>query len=359
MLRVLILDDDALFGRAVRSSLNQSELACEVAAVTTEAEAYAKVQQVETPFDVFLIDQRLGPGPDGITVLEELLRLSPDSETIVFTRVGDVEVSMRAYRAGAYRCLHKPVHPQELVLILHSLREWRDARQERDGLMVLTVIAERAQSALTLPDLGAVMTWGGCRFGFERARLWLLEEDGTMLIGLSQKGNPGLEEIADIRFAVAESPYVSRAITQREPSIFHGEEHGPSYLHRHIAEFQRPEGEWVILPLWLRNHCLGMLVLDNHSKPQRIRAQQRQELALLGQQVAAALERVQLYAQEQRKNRELDRAAGLESRGDRRPGHAAAGCPHASRPADGCEHLRGGLAQRTDRSQRITPGYRQ
>src|SRR5438094_663972 len=122
MLRVLILDDDLMFGRVVGRSLQQdSDLPCEVVAVRTDTEAREVVQQTEMPFDVFLIDQRLGPGPDGIAVLQDLLRLSPRSEAIVFTRVGDEEAGMRAYRAGAYRYLHKPVRPQELVSILRSL----------------------------------------------------------------------------------------------------------------------------------------------------------------------------------------------------------------------------------------------
>jgi len=181
MLRVLILDDDPLFGRTLERSLSRNEeLPCAVTAVTTDEAAYIMVERAETPFDVFLVDQRLGPGPDGITVLQELLHRSPYSSAIVFASF-DLDSGMQAYRAGAYRYLHKPFRPQELILILRSLCEWRTTRTERDGLRILAEVAEEAQRAHDAPSLGAVIVAGACRFGFGRARLWLLDEPFTAL----------------------------------------------------------------------------------------------------------------------------------------------------------------------------------
>lgn len=308
MLRVLILDDDRLFGRAVQRSLSQNkEMPCDALAVETAEAARSKVKSAEVPFDVFLIDQRLDADSDGITVLEELLYLSPRSEAIVFTRVGDEEASMRAYRAGAYLHLHKPLAVQDLVVSLRALQAWRAVRQERDALKILTTIAERAQRALTLPEMGEVITQGGCQLGFQRARLWSFDAESDTVIGLSQLGNQGLEPISAIHFAAHESPYISRALAQREPITFRGEEHGTSYLHRRYPGFLRPEGQWIVLSLRVGDRCLGLLVLDNYSTAQGIRPAQLQELTLLGQQVAAAFERVLLYEQQQIKSRELER----------------------------------------------------
>ncbi len=62
-IHVLILDDDDLFCRTLTDSLGRSQdLSFVVATATTEAAARQIVNVAARPFDVFLIDQRLGPG---------------------------------------------------------------------------------------------------------------------------------------------------------------------------------------------------------------------------------------------------------------------------------------------------------
>lgn len=132
MLNILILDDDPLFGKTLeRSLMRNQEFACSVTTSTSAEEAFSLVKKTTPIFDVFLVDQRLGPGSDGITVLQELLQYSPESEAIVFASL-DLDSGMQAYQAGAYRYLHKPFSTQELIMILRSLQEWRDARKKKE-----------------------------------------------------------------------------------------------------------------------------------------------------------------------------------------------------------------------------------
>lgn len=70
MNHVLILDDDELFARMLTDRLEkQSDLNVIITSTTTLEQA--KEIAVETPglYDVFLIDERLGPGPDGIDAI--------------------------------------------------------------------------------------------------------------------------------------------------------------------------------------------------------------------------------------------------------------------------------------------------
>jgi GAF domain-containing protein/ActR/RegA family two-component response regulator len=312
MFRVLILDDDPLFGKTLVRNLERTEeLGCKAVAYTTSEQVYEAVRQAEEPFDVFLIDYRLGPGENGIDVLRELLRLSPRSEAVMFTS-NDYDAGVQAYRAGAVRYLHKPFTIAELAMVLRWIQEWRKTKQQRDGLLILTEIARRAQRTRSVSELGDVIVEGGHRFGFQGARFWLRE--GEDLIGVSQYGLQGIPSISGIRFPICESPYASRTLVSREPIVFRSEEHGPSY---HNVGSEVPSGEWVSLPLWAGGRVLGMLMLDNHrdSEEHRIHPAQLQELTLLGEHLAVALERVQLYEQEQmqsielaRKSRDLERA---------------------------------------------------
>ncbi len=313
--RILILDDDDLFCRTLAVHLRrEKEPRFEVTTATTEEEARRAVTATAQPFDVFLIDQRLGPGPDGIEVMKELRRLSPDSEAIVFTGVDDPDGGLRAYQSGAYRYLSKPFDARELVWILRSLFEWRSARHERDWLRILTEITEETQHALSIQAVADVLVQGGLRLGFERARLWLRvaadDDSHQTLVGTSQAGHHSLYDFADIRMPVADSPYAHYVWTRRkrEPVFFQGRELGKGYLDRRLARrgFQPPVGEWVDIPLWAGERFMGILMLDNASLSIHLRSHQRRLLRLFGGQAAAALERAELYERERRKSQELE-----------------------------------------------------
>jgi GAF domain-containing protein/AmiR/NasT family two-component response regulator len=308
-IRVLILDDDELFCRTLADSLGRSqELSFVVETATNEAAAQQIVSDAAQPFDVFLIDQRLGPGKDGIEVLQELRQLSPAAEAIIFTGVDDTDAGLRAYQAGAHRYLTKPFDTHELVWILRSLRKWQDTQYERDWLEVLSAVAQDAQRAMSVHEVAAIVVQGGQRLGFERARLWLLSENQETLVGISQVGDDELGDFTGFRMPVSESTYAQRALRSREPSFFQGQEYGESYMERAITGggFRLPVGEWLMLPLWAAQRCLGALTLDNASQDRPLRPEQRRLLVLFGRQVAAALERARLYELEERKSKGLE-----------------------------------------------------
>ncbi|MFL5803519.1 MAG: GAF domain-containing protein [Roseiflexaceae bacterium] len=308
-IHVLILDDDDLFCRTLADSLGRNqELSFVVETATTEAAARQIVNVAARPFDVFLIDQRLGPGKDGIAVLRELRQLSPTTEAIIFTGVDDTDAGLRAYQAGAHRYLIKPFDTHELVWILRSLRKWRDTQYERDWLEVLTAVAQDAQRALSVHEVAAIVVQGGQRLGFERARLWLLSENQETLIGASQVGHDELDDFVSFPMPISESTYAQLALWKREPSFFQGQEHGEGYMERRVGDqgFKPPIGEWLMLPLWAAERCLGVLTLDNASQDRPLRPEQRRLLDLFGRQVAAALERARLYELEARKSKGLE-----------------------------------------------------
>lgn len=314
MLHVLILDDDAFFCELlVRSLCGNTALPIDAMAVMTAESAYTAVHQAASPFDVFLIDQRLGPDKDGVEVLRELLRLSPTTDAIVFTGFNDLDNGLRAYSAGAFRYLPKPVSPSDLVYNLQTLHAWRKTRHERDILKVLTDIAEQAQRAQSVAEMGEVIVEGGLRLGFERARLWLLNADGKTLIGSNHRGNQGLDGFVGFSFPSDASPYASQVLASREPMIFHDEVLGESYLNHPFAQhgYQGAKGEWIGLPLWLGERCLGILMLDNFTHPRAISVEQRRELILLGQQVAVALDRVQRAEREAQQQMEREVLAAI------------------------------------------------
>jgi GAF domain-containing protein/DNA-binding NarL/FixJ family response regulator len=308
-IRVLVLDDDELFCQTLAGSLMRNrDLAFDVVTATNEMEARAAVERATPPFDVFLIDQRLGPERDGIAVLQDLRRLSPESEAIIFTGIDDPDAGMRAYQSGAHRYLIKPFDTRELVWILRSLRKWRDTQYERDWLKVLTEVSEEAQRALSVQEMIGIIVQGGLRLGFERVRLWAVSDGQAELIGVGEIGNTDRGELIGLRIPIEQSTYIQRAFQRREPIFFQGQEHGEGYLERNISrdDFKPAVGEWLMMSLWAGKHCLGVLTLDNASEQRPLRPEQRRLLRLFGRQITAALERARLFALEERKSKELE-----------------------------------------------------
>jgi DNA-binding NarL/FixJ family response regulator len=243
-MRILVLDDDAEYSEQVAEALRRKEPADEVQALATADAARLAVHAASLPFDVFLIDQKLDQGHDGIDLLRELRAHSPDTDAIIFTGYNDFESGLRAYEAGAHQYLPKPIKVSELHWVLQLLRDARAVEQERLWLRTLTEIAEAAQRTLRWPDLADILTQGALRLGFERAQFWQLAPDDQTLIGVSQAGTGGLPDFVGRRMPVVQSPYSAQALASREPVFFHGCELEAGYLETWL-EFEAACGEWA------------------------------------------------------------------------------------------------------------------
>ncbi|MCL6510579.1 MAG: GAF domain-containing protein [Anaerolineae bacterium] len=297
MIRVLILDDDPLFARPLARRL-ASDSDDEIQAVVAHAvdEAVQAVQCDPQSFDAFLIDERLGAGKDGIRAMEDLLRIRPDAEAIIFTGFDDPSVGYRALQAGAWGYLPKSENlAPELIWRLRSLR----------GLRLLEEAMHRAQRAASLKEVADIITQGGLWLGFERARLWRVDAGAQTLEGLSCAGACGPADMPERRIPIAEACYVRRAFeSPHEITRFCGEELGPGYLARSAAHngYRPPVGEWLAAPLCDDDGPIGLLVLDNVAQPREITADQHRLLRQFRPAAAGALERARFYEHQRQLN---------------------------------------------------------
>jgi GAF domain-containing protein len=305
MLRILILDDDLRFGhslkRALEGNRNHSYV---VVAVTTAADALREVQQSTEPFDVFLIDQRLGPGKDGLDVFLDLRQYSPETDAIIFTVVNDESVVQRSYQVGAFRYLHKPLRVEELILVLESLYHWRQQQRERDWLRIIQELALTTQSLISLADIGPHVASFGQQLGFEHVRLWRYDTQQNAMISIYSPHTDGQDACELDIIPAHTSRDVQRVLASRDLIIDSDSDHldpAPDrrVLDTHNISSHRPR---VLVPLWgysqndgHEHECLGMLVFDQPTTHGIIREDQRQALTLLGNQVSAVLQRDRLY----------------------------------------------------------------
>ena len=175
----------------------------------------------------------------------------------------DPSDGLRAYQAGAYRYVTKPINVRELIWILQSLIEWRDTRYERDWLRILTDVAEKTQRALPVRDVAGLIVQGGQQLGFARTRLWEYDPTNKTLTGISQAGSDSLKHFDGFTVPAGQSPYLQRAFSSPDTLFFQGRELGPGPLEGYFSQygFEPQVGEWVLLPLWIGDSLFGYLGL--------------------------------------------------------------------------------------------------
>jgi K+-sensing histidine kinase KdpD len=190
MNRLLILDDNERFAAALERNITGfDEYETEhvqIAVTSSMAIDFARrAAENQEPFTIFLIDQNLDAEMDGIQAMKELLAISPDADTIIFTGFETPQDGMRAYEEGASRYLPKPFEPRELAFILKDLSRSRKVRLEearqRRQFKIAKDIAEAVGASLNLEStMDAVI--GTLSEMFEKTRLCVLLYDQQLNI---------------------------------------------------------------------------------------------------------------------------------------------------------------------------------
>ncbi|MBP7864829.1 MAG: sigma-54-dependent Fis family transcriptional regulator [Acidobacteria bacterium] len=149
-LNILIIEDGASQREVLRDFLQSRGHRAFTAGNGPEGLECARGQCL----DLVLVDYKM-PGMDGLTVLEKLRQLNPETPAVMMTAYGTIETAVKAMKAGAMDYLTKPV---DLELLLILLRRVSDRRTlERENRLLREELVRKGGEAVPLVHRSAVM----------------------------------------------------------------------------------------------------------------------------------------------------------------------------------------------------------
>ena len=164
---ILIVDDES----GVRSSLEGilQDDGFETEGVTSGEDCLALLSRRE--FAVVMLDVWL-PGMDGLQVLEQIRKLSPDTCVVMISGHGSIETAVRATKLGAFDFIEKPLSLEKTIVVVknalhqHKLEEEnRLLREQIEQKYVMIgdsvpMQALRQQIAFAAPTNSRVLIYG-------------------------------------------------------------------------------------------------------------------------------------------------------------------------------------------------------
>jgi len=120
-IHTLVVDDEPGIRFFVEETLHRS--GHDITTAKSGEEALDTLR--DTPFDLVVLDLKLGGKVDGIKVLEAIRWRWPETSVIIFTAHGSLESAVQAIDQGVEKYIQKPLSPQELRKVVEDVLEER------------------------------------------------------------------------------------------------------------------------------------------------------------------------------------------------------------------------------------------
>lgn len=125
-IRILVVDDEPSIRDVLSLTLGNQE-GYHVETIQDGIRALEKIRR--DFYHIVFVDLKM-PGVDGIEVIKELKRVSPETEAVIITAYGTISTATQALRAGAYDYITKPFHLDEIKLLIEKIIEFKQLQEE-------------------------------------------------------------------------------------------------------------------------------------------------------------------------------------------------------------------------------------
>ena len=127
--KILIVDDEPSVTEPLELILTDAGFTV----LTADSVADATRVLKQTPVDLVITDLRLSDGT-GIDLISDVKKETPETEVILMTGFGSLDITIEAIKAGAYYYLEKPYTPDRLFMLVDRALQFSALRQENETL---------------------------------------------------------------------------------------------------------------------------------------------------------------------------------------------------------------------------------
>ncbi len=146
-LRILIIDDDEVFGQVLQRAF--SKRGYDASVVQDDAAALEKTRELEP--DYITLDLKL-EGSSGLNLLPQLVEASPQSKIVVLTGYSSIATAVEAIKLGAVNYLCKPADADEVLAAFHKQEGNPDTPLAEQPMSVNRLTWEHIQKVLHEQD---------------------------------------------------------------------------------------------------------------------------------------------------------------------------------------------------------------
>ncbi|HEU5402636.1 MAG TPA: response regulator, partial [Terriglobales bacterium] len=273
--RILLVDDEPNILFTVKEILVQQGYY-----VDAEPDGLSALKALRhSTYDLVLTDLKMD-GMDGLALLEEIGKHSPQTVTVMMTGYGSVDSATEAVRLGAYEYLLKPVAVEELKQAVERSLE----RKRFSEIDTLYRVSNELALATDEETIKSVVIEAATKVLGASTVLWFpVKRDGTV---------EAPEEFASLftptvilRLATAEVVLESRP-TSSEGGEAHSVSNGTSAARENNA------ASIALVPGLASDHLTGILYLDHGAEEFEFHASWQRFLCGLARQAALALDRL-------------------------------------------------------------------
>ncbi len=129
--KILVVDDEPSITGALELILESGGYDV----VTARSVEEANSALARRPADLVFTDLRL-PGSPGTELLRSVKRDTPDTQVILMTAFGSVEITVEAIKQGAYYYLEKPFTPEQVLVLAERALQFGAVKRENRNLKI-------------------------------------------------------------------------------------------------------------------------------------------------------------------------------------------------------------------------------
>ncbi len=284
--RILVVDDEPNVLITVQAILREEGY--EVDACPSGDQAIRVIQQ--RSYDLVLTDLKMA-GADGLAVLAEVRKRSPQTVTVMMTGYGSVASAIEAVQLGAYEYLLKPVEVPELKAAVRRALE----RKRLSEIDALYGVGQLLSSSLDRTEISREVCNAVRKvLSLERAELITFDRNGTVLL-CAEHASDRLRWLGDaVREQTAMRQLSQRVMITRDNAT----ESLRGWADDNVQSF-------ALVPGVAAERLVCVLYADNGHIPFDFHASATRFLYALAAQAASTLENASLVAELKKNNLEI------------------------------------------------------